>query len=261
MPDVSPAPDTDPVKFWGDDPNILLDPKHVFELWPVESMSFNQKLNAITRGVVLLSAAMFAVYRNGRLLAVCALTVVAIYCMQRTVVRGSQHAIAEPFGASNVDDAYKTLAASNGAQLLPVVFQPSSADNPFANVLPGDYDAAAAKQPAAPAYNAAASADILSSVYSQINATHSSYPNISADLVADKYDSFGFEQSMRPFYSTASTTIPNDQGAFADFCYGATLSCLKDSVNCVAGNTVACTNRAQSCDNGNLFTRERAKAM
>lgn len=29
---------------------------------------------------------------------------------------------------------------------------------------------------------------------------------------------------MRQFYSTANTTIPNDQGGFAEFCYGDMIS-------------------------------------
>ena len=42
-----------------------------------------------------------------------------------------------------------------------------------------------------------------------------------------------FEQSLRPFYSNPSTTIPNDQGSFADFCYGSMVSCKE-------GNPYAC---------------------
>ena len=44
---------------------------------------------------------------------------------------------------------------------------------------------------------------------------------------------FEFEQSLRPFHSTPSTTIPNDQGAFAEFCYGSMISCKE-------GNEFAC---------------------
>lgn len=242
----------DSVVFWGDDPNILLDPKAVFELWPVEKMSFNQKLNAITRGIIVLCLIMFAIYRNGRLIAVCVLTICAIYCMQRTITRAPEP---EPFWSGTEDQTY--IPTGNSSPSLPVVFQPSTETNPFANVMPPDYDNAAAKLPAAPAYNASANTDILNSMYSQINSANSSYPNISTDLFSNDYDHFNFEQSMRPFYSTASTTIPNDQGAFADFCYGATLSCLKDTAACAIGDAAACANKAQSCDSGNRFVQAR----
>jgi hypothetical protein len=38
---------------------------------------------------------------------------------------------------------------------------------------------------------------------------------------------------MRNFYSTPNTTIPNDQKAFAEFCYG-------DMISCKEGNPIAC---------------------
>lgn len=47
-------------------------------------------------------------------------------------------------------------------------------------------------------------------------------------------DNFGFEQSMRNFYATPNTRIPNDQEAFANFCYG-------DMISCKDGDSLACT--------------------
>ena len=58
-------------------------------------------------------------------------------------------------------------------------------------------------------------------------------PDISDKLFKDLGDQYMFEQSMQPFYSTASTTIPNDQAAFTDFCYGSMVSCKE-------GNAFAC---------------------
>ena len=42
----------DTTSFWSSDPNVLL---YAVELYPASSMSFEQKLNAITRGVIVLS--------------------------------------------------------------------------------------------------------------------------------------------------------------------------------------------------------------
>ena len=49
--------------------------------------------------------------------------------------------------------------------------------------------------------------------------------NIEDKLFKDLGDNFQFEQSMRNFYATANTTIPNNQGEFANFCYGDMISC------------------------------------
>ena len=43
------------IPFWSEDPNVLLHQKYMFEFFPVESMTYEQKLNAITRTVLVLS--------------------------------------------------------------------------------------------------------------------------------------------------------------------------------------------------------------
>jgi hypothetical protein len=52
-------------------------------------------------------------------------------------------------------------------------------------------------------------------------------------LFADLGDKYEFDDSMRSFYTNPSTTIPNDQKAFAEFCYGSMISCKE-------GNEFAC---------------------
>jgi hypothetical protein len=51
---------------------------------------------------------------------------------------------------------------------------------------------------------------------------------MSDTLFKDLGESLSFEQSMRPFYSTPSTTIPNDSGSFAEFLYGGMISAKKE---------------------------------
>ena len=58
-------------------------------------------------------------------------------------------------------------------------------------------------------------------------------PDIADKLFKDLGEQLMFEQSLRPFHSTPNTTIPNDQGAFAEFCYGSMVSCKE-------GNSFAC---------------------
>ena len=38
-------------------------------------------------------------------------------------------------------------------------------------------------------------------------------------LLRDLGDTMAFSNSMRQFYATANTQVPNDQKAFLDFCY------------------------------------------
>lgn len=61
--------------------------------------------------------------------------------------------------------------------------------------------------------------------------------NIDPRLFQDLGDEMKFEHSMRQFYTTANTQIPNDQKAFAEFCYGNMISCRGgDEMACVRNN-------------------------
>ena len=51
-------------------------------------------------------------------------------------------------------------------------------------------------------------------------------------LFKDLGDELQFDQSMRQFYTTASTTVPNDQDGFMKFCYGDMKSCKEDNGVC-----------------------------
>jgi phospholipid N-methyltransferase len=65
-----------------------------------------------------------------------------------------------------------------------------------------------------------------------IQSMHPGQPNIDKKLFQDVTDNLELEQSMRQFYSTANTTIPNDQTSFAEFCYG-------DMISAKEGNAFA----------------------
>jgi hypothetical protein len=66
-----------------------------------------------------------------------------------------------------------------------------------------------------------------------VDELHPEEPQISKKLYQSLDDNLTLEQSLRPFYSNPSTTIPNDQSSFADFCYGSMVSCKE-------GNAFAC---------------------
>ena len=43
------------IKIWFDDPSILFNKDFIFELWPTMDMCYEQKINAITRLVILIT--------------------------------------------------------------------------------------------------------------------------------------------------------------------------------------------------------------
>ena len=62
------------IQFWSNDPTILFNKDYIFELWPTSSMCYEQKLNAISRLVILLTILGYILTMSKRILAVGAFT-------------------------------------------------------------------------------------------------------------------------------------------------------------------------------------------
>ena len=52
------------IPFWFNNPNILFNQTYIFEFFPMEDMTYNQKLNAITRTVIFLFILSFTFSQN-----------------------------------------------------------------------------------------------------------------------------------------------------------------------------------------------------
>ena len=70
------------IKFWSDDPNMLLKQEYIFELFPVKTMTYEQKLNAISRTIIIISIISFLLTKNIRILVILAITLLQfLYCI------------------------------------------------------------------------------------------------------------------------------------------------------------------------------------
>lgn len=219
---------TDP-KFWGNDPNILLSQTYILEFFPTETMTYNQKLNAITRLIIVLTVVSFAITKRPRLIFIAAFLLGAIYLMHYVK---SPRAAAAAAAAEGFENPADKLTKKKQDFLEP------TPQNPMGNVLMTHYEDDPQKKPAPPLDNEETAEQILEKTREFIVKNNSSQPDIKDKLFSDLGDNFDFEMSMRPFYSTASTEIPNDQTAFAEFCYGGMVSCKE-------GNAFACARNLQ----------------
>ena len=215
------------IPFWAEDPNALLDPAHITELFPSSQMTYNQKLNAITRCVLFVSVIVFAITRSSRSLLISLITVFSIYLVHNYDVKEKEK--------ERFSDLVRDTLAENGVNAMDAtdLFQPPEPSNPFSNVLVSDYNVNPNKKPAPPSYAKSVSDDILAQAKELVRQSHPNQPDIADKLFQDLGDQYEFEQSLRPFYSTANTIIPNDQNAFAQYCYGGMISCKE-------GNQFAC---------------------
>lgn len=114
-----------------------------------------------------------------------------------------------------------------------MVFQRPNANNPLGNVLVTDYVLNPKRKPAPPAFNEEVNKEIVNEAKKMVLNNNKGNKDLTDKLFTDLGDAYVFEQSLRPFYSTASTTIPNDQTSFSEFCYGGMVSCKE-------GNAFAC---------------------
>ena len=210
------------ILFWSEDPNVLFRPP--FDVFPMPDMTLDQKLNALTRGMVIVTALSFMYSGNTRLLVIGVMLMVAIFLYYWANKRQ------EGYLTQQRDAAERRLKELKGKS-SEEVFQPSTPINPLSNVLVTDWVDNPNKRPAPPTEKNAD--QILLQAKRMVVQQHPGQPDIAEKLFADLANEFEFEQSLRPFFSNAATTIPNDQQAFSEFCYGSMISCKE-------GNMFAC---------------------
>jgi hypothetical protein len=212
------------IPFWFENPNIIFNSKYITEFYPIESMTTNQKLNAITRTVLIAIIIMFLFTKKLRVLLIGIITIVSIYLYHNSLTKKEGFHFDTP--ALEVLNDYDAVVS-------PKTFDTPEASNPFSNVMIPDYDYNPEKKPAPPSFNQNVNKEILEKAKQMVVEQNPGQPNIADKLFTDLGEQFVFEQSLQPFYTTASSTIPNDQGGFADFCYGSMVSCKE-------GNSFAC---------------------
>ena len=233
------------IPFWSADPNILFHQKYMFEFFPVETMTYEQKLNAITRTILILSVASLAIYKSIRLLVIILITLLAIYILHYYHNKDKQKMEKkEKFDNIKEGFANPTLEVIEAKQenVPDQVFREPDASNPFGNVLMSDYDYNVDKKPAPASYTKKNGEKILDQAKKLVSEANPDHPDIAEKLFSDLGTNLQFEQSMRQFSSNPNTTIPNDQGAFADFCYGSMISCKEGNKFACARNLTRHTN-------------------
>tara|TARA_Y100000022_G_scaffold200690_1_gene217485 strand:- start:3099 stop:3887 length:789 start_codon:yes stop_codon:yes gene_type:complete len=233
------------IPFWGEDPNVLFQQKYIFEFFPVESMTYEQKLNAISRTVLVLSIIGLVISKSVRILVIILITFGAIFLLhyyhnkEKDKKENTERFANLKEGFEN--PALEVLEKKN-VDIPDHVFQEPDSSNPFGNVLVSDYDYNPDRKPAPPAFNKNVNEKILTQAKKFVSEANPDQPEISEKLFSDLGSNMQFEQSMRQFTSNPNTTIPNDQGAFADFCYGSMISCKEGNEFACARNLTRHTN-------------------
>ena len=210
-------------EFWINDPTILIDKKSLFTIWPNENMSKNEKLNTLSRLIIYITIIGFIFTYSFKII----VSGIVTLCIFVFLYYSSKNNNKEQFcNFSNISNFY-TSPDITSRFTMPTI------DNPNMNVMIPEIQDNPERNMAAPSYNPVIAEEINESVKEMVANNFDDNRNIKDKLFNDLGDNFQFEQSMRNFYTTASTTVPNNQADFAKFCYG-------DMISCKEGHNLAC---------------------
>ena len=199
-------------KFWIHDPYVLFDNSKLFDLWPLESMNREDKLNAISRFVLYLTILGVFLFRNLKIFFTGVITLVVLVATYFILNNRDNSKSKEGFSDENLYEKFKDNYTN------------PSKNNPIMNVLLPEIQENPDRLPAAPSYNKAVEEKINDSTKEIIKQNFNDQ-SVEEKLFSDLGDKFQFEQSMRQFYTTANTRVANNQKDFAQFCYGNMASC------------------------------------
>ena len=183
--------------FWIHDYTVLFKQDQLI-FWPTEEMGMNEKLNAITRFVVVLSLLGCVLTQTIKFMWIGLATIVLIAVYHNNIKPQ------EPFKQERSQHTVPT------------------AKNPLMNVLLPEINGNPNRKKAMDSYNHETEKDINDNVKKMLDPRI--YKGINNEM--------SFEYSMRNFYTTANTTVPNDQDGFSKFCYG-------DMISAKEGNEIA----------------------
>lgn len=166
--------------------------------WPTEDMSMDEKLNAITRFIIVLSLLGCVLTQTIKFLWIGLATIVLIVVYRNNIKPQ------EPFKQQRSQHTVPTEK------------------NPLMNVLLPEINGNPNRKKALDSYSPDTEKDINDNVKKMLDPRI--YKGINNEMT--------LEYSMRNFYTTANTTIPNDQDGFSKFCYG-------DMISAKEGNEIA----------------------
>lgn len=207
--------------FWINEPTILLNRDHISQVWISPKMSFEEKLNAITRLVILLTVLGFFLTTSYGLVLFGLFTlavIIALYYSQKSK-RANKN---EGFQNIPVSEhiGHKLLNPATLEPFLKSEFESPSKKNPLSNVLLTQIHDTPNRLAAPPSFHTEVYEDINSNTKKMVQMLNPGIKSTNKQLFGDLGEKFEFDQSQRAFYSTANSKVCNDQGALGKWLYG-----------------------------------------
>lgn len=211
------------MQLWINEPTILFHKDYILELWPFENLSYTQKINAITRMIIILAIIGLIVTNSYFIIVVALIALLVILFLSKTKeeTTNKKKCDVEPF----VNNSYVHPESKKVA--LKSDFEKGTKKNPFGNVLLTDINDNPEKKPAPPSFIQEVGEDIKHNIEEMVLENN---PHMK-DKQGNLWDEFQGDRANHTFYSTANTRIDNDQGSYAEFLYGNMPSSKESNVN------------------------------
>jgi hypothetical protein len=213
--------------FWLNDPTILLNKNYVTQLWPCPKMSFEEKMNSISRLVIILTILGFIFTMSLRILFIGFVTLFAIILMNfyKNPNSKSKEGFRKRVTFQGAEDNYSQnqIKIRNPETLeyyLKSDFEQVNKKNPFNNVLLTQINDDPERKAAPPSFNPDVDEDITRNVKKMVQSLNPGIKDTNKQLFGDLGENFYLDQSMRIFNSNPNTRVASDQGAFGEFLYG-----------------------------------------
>lgn len=215
------------IQFWTNDPTILFNKKYIFELWPTTDMCYEQKLNAISRLIILLTILGYILTMTKRVLVVGGLTILVIFFLYTMRKQKITKNMLENFDVkgNEVTGMFDNKPKSfiNPVTLDSVLrteFKEGDKKNPFSNVLLTQINNEPDRKAAPPSFNVDVDEDITKNVKKAVQMMNPGIKNTNKQLFGDLWQQFELDNCLRVFNSTPNTRVANDSLAYGNFLYG-----------------------------------------
>lgn len=204
--------------FWIYEPKLLIDTENIKDIWPIKNETYEHNLNAVTRLVIALTIIGYVLSNKTNVLFSGIISIMAIIIL--FFIRKNKN-IKENFEQDN-----SKLRENENI----IHYENATKENPLANVLVTDILDKPTRGSAKSSFTKEGVKDINLKTKNMIKSLNPDIQNIDKRLFHDLGDQYEFDHSMRSFHSMPNTQVPNNQEAFAKFCYG-NLPSRKDVVS------------------------------
>jgi hypothetical protein len=232
--------------FWFNDPTVLFNNAGITQIVPTSGMDREARLNAISRMIILLTILGYALTVSYKLLLLGAISLGMVALLYSATNNpnnntNSHNVTQSPDGKKEGFSNYanyntgrrRTVSTAMNASSSGLTFQAPTPQDPLMNVLLTDIQDRPTRPAAEPAFNPKVERAVNESAQQFVVDDLGGNPNLEDRLFRDLGDNYEFSSSMRNYFATPNTRIPNDQHAFAEYCYG-------DMISCKEGNMMAC---------------------